>query len=361
MFRSRLNRTIAHWLQSRFGRGLPEVAPPTRGRTIHVIILDGTMSSLEPGQETNAGQTCKLLCEMGNEVSVYYEPGLQWSHWRRAGDVVFGRGINRQIRRAYGYLASRYRPGDRIFLMGYSRGAYAVRSLAGVIDMMGLLRAESATVRNVRNIYRHYECAPDAPVARAFAAVHCHENVEIEMIGVWDTVKSLGLNMPFLWRLSAPRHAFHNHRLGTSVKHGFHALARNETRVAYAPVMWETRPEWNGNLVQMWFRGTHGDVGGHLTNAHATRPLSNIPLVWMLQQAEGCGLPLPNGWLERYPQDPSAPSAGMFSGFGRWFINRRARRVGFDPSEHVHPSVAQAENGPTWGERLWQKAGFDTP
>lgn len=361
MFRSRLNRTIAHWLQSRFGKGLPEVAPPARGRTIHVIILDGTMSSLEHRQETNAGQTYKLLREMGSDVSVYYEPGLQWSHWRRAGDVVYGRGINRQIRRAYGYLASRYHPGDRIFLMGYSRGAYAVRSLAGVIDMVGLLRAEHAIVRNVRDIYRHYERAPDAPAAQTFASAHCHESVEIEMIGVWDTVKSLGLNLPVLWRLSAPRHAFHNHHLGKSVKHGFHALARNETRVAYAPVMWETRPDWNGDLVQMWFRGTHGDVGGHLTNAYASRPLSNIPLVWMLQQAEGCGLPLPEGWLERYPQDPSAPSAGMFSGFGRWFINRRARKVGFDPSEHVHPSVAQVENGPTWGERLWQKAGFDTP
>lgn len=361
MLRSRLNKTIAHWLQGWFGKGLPEVAPPARGQTIHVIILDGTMSSLDPGCETNAGLTYKLLHEMGREVSVYYEPGLQWSHWRRAGDVLFGRGINRQIRRAYGYLASRYHPGDQIFLMGYSRGAYAVRSLAGVIDMVGLLRAENATVRNIRDIYRHYECAPDTPVAKTFARVHCHESVDIEMIGVWDTVKSLGLNMPVLWRLSAPRHAFHNHRLGESVKHGFHALARNETRVAYAPVMWETRPDWQGDLVQMWFRGTHGDVGGQLSGAHATRPLSNIALVWMLEQAKACGLPLPEGWSERYPQDPSAPSIGLFKGFGRWFITRRARKIGFDPSERVHPSVSQAENGPTWGERLWQKAGFDTP
>jgi uncharacterized protein (DUF2235 family) len=321
---------------------MPLAAPPTRGQTTHVIILDGTMSSLEPGDETNAGLTFKLLHEMCGSVSVYYEPGLQWSHWRRAGDVLFGRGINRQIRRAYGYLASRYRPGDRIFLMGYSRGAYAVRSLAGIIDLVGLLRADHANMRNIRDIYRHYECRPGSDAARAFARAHCHEQVEIEMIGVWDTVKSLGLNMPVFWRLSAPRHAFHNHNLGRSVKHGYQALARNETRVAYAPVMWETpsHDDWKGHVVQMWFRGTHGDVGGHLMGANASRPLANVPLVWMLEQAEGCGLPLPEGWRARYPQDASAPSVGTFAGYGKWFITRSARKVGFDPSERVHPSVA---------------------
>ncbi len=340
MVLSRLNKSIAGWLRGRFGKGLAEVAPPVRGQTVHVIIIDGTMSTLEPGDETNAWLTAKLLGEMGTAVSLYYEPGLQWSHWRRGGDVIFGRGINRQIRRAYGYLASRYRPGDRIYLFGYSRGAYAVRSLAGIIDRVGLLRADAATERNIRDVYRHYECTPDSAAAVAFAGVHCHAAVEVEMIGAWDTVKSLGLNMPYLWRLSAPRHAFHNHHLGKSVKRGFHALARNETRVAYAPVMWDTREDWDGHLVQMWFRGTHGDIGGHLTGYDAARPLANIPLVWMLEQAEASGLPLPEGWAGRFAQDPQAPSVGTFRGLGRWFITRKPRPVGLDPSERVHPSVA---------------------
>ena len=361
MLLSRLNKTIAHWLQSRFGRGAPKVTLPHRGQTTHVIILDGTMSSLDPGWETNAGLTYKLLQGGTGNVSVYYEPGLQWSHWRRAGDIVFGRGINRQIRRAYGYLASRYHPGDRIFLMGYSRGAYAVRSLAGVVDLMGLLRAENATVRNIRQVYRYYENDPDAPVAQTFSRAFCHDHVEIEMIGVWDTVKSLGLNLPVLWQFTAPRHAFHNHHLGKSVKHGFHALALDEPRVAYAPVMWETRPDWEGDVVQMWFRGTHGDIGGQISGAEKSRPLSNIALVWMLQQAEACGLPMPEGWQDRFPQDPGAPSIGLFSGLGRWLVNRRARKVGLDPSEQVHPSVAQAPKDPTLADRLWQKVGIDTP
>lgn len=337
---SPLNNRIVHWLQARFGRAMPEVAPPTRGATIHLVILDGTMSSLDEGYETNAGLAYKLLSGKGSDVSVYYEHGLQWSHWRKAGDVLMGRGINRQIRRAYGYLASRYKPGDKIFLMGYSRGAYAVRSLAGVIDMVGLLRPEHATERNIRDIYRRYECGPCTDAAKAFAKIHCHQHVEIDMIGVWDTVKSLGLNAPVLWRLSAPRHAFHNHALGACVKRGYHALARHETRVAYAPVMWESDPAWTGDLEQMWFRGSHADVGGHIGEFMQARPLSNIPLVWMLEKAQAAGLPLPDGWAAQFEQDASAPSCGTWRGFGRLFVTRKQRVVGVDPSERVHPSVA---------------------
>src|SRR6056297_3302622 len=153
----------------------------SRGQVTHVLILDGTMSSLVEGDESNAGLTYKLLSEVsGPSLSVYYEAGLQWQDWRTTPDVMMGRGINRQIRRAYGYLASRYRAGDRIFLFGYSRGAYAVRSLAGVIDRVGLLKAENATERNVRMAYRHYKATPGSPAARKFTRAFCHDTAPIE-------------------------------------------------------------------------------------------------------------------------------------------------------------------------------------
>ena len=348
MLGSQPNRRVARFLSRLFGRGDAKVSPRTRGQTTHVIILDGTMSSLRRGCETNAGLTYKLLRGVPG-VSVYYAPGIQWAQWKQLGDVIAGRGINRQIRRAYGYLASRYRPGDRIYLFGYSRGAYAVRSLAGIIDQVGLLRADAATERNVRDAYRHYEARQLSEAARAFRASQCHPQVSIEMIGAWDTVKSLGLNMPVLWRLSAPKHAFHNHHLGPSVRRGYHALARHETRVAYKPIMWESDPDWPGEeLVQMWFRGTHGDVGGQLGGFEPARPLANIPLVWMLEQAESAGLALPEAWRDRFPQDAGAPSMGTFRGMGRLLVTRRPRRVGLDPSERVHPSLREAPPGPVW-------------
>ncbi|MDV4146029.1 DUF2235 domain-containing protein [Shimia sp. FJ5] len=317
-------------------------ASPRRGPQTHVIILDGTMSTLDPGHETNAGLTYRLLQEMGGAVSIYYEAGVQWANWRTTLDVMMGRGLNGQIRRAYGFLASRYRPGDRVFLMGYSRGAFAVRSLAGIIDRVGLLRAGCATERNVRQAYRLYEGNPEGDAARAFAAHYCHDAVAIEMVGVWDTVKALGLRLPLLWRLTEERHAFHSHALGPSVLHGFHALGLDETREVFAPVLWKSRADWPGHAEQVWFRGTHGDVGGQLGGMEAARPLANIPLVWMLEKAESCGLPLPENWRSRFPCDPTAPSVGTWQGWGKLFLFRRKRSVGLDPSEHVHATAAAA-------------------
>ncbi|WP_372887259.1 DUF2235 domain-containing protein [Shimia sp.] len=334
---SELGKKLLGWL----GRPLRRDHTKARGRgqQTHVIILDGTMSSLEPGQETNAGIAYRLLQEMNGAVTLYYEAGVQWDEWRTTLDVMMGRGLNRQIRRAYGFLASRYRPGDRIFLIGYSRGAFAVRSLAGIIDRVGLLRSYCATERNVRQVYRLYESNPDGDAARAFAAENCYPATEIEMIGVWDTVKALGLRLPVLWRLTEERHAFHNHQLGTIVRHGFQALALDETREVFSPVLWECADDWQGRAEQVWFRGTHGDIGGQLGGIPEARPLSNIPLVWMLDKAEGCGLPLPEGWRDRFETDPEAPSVGTWSGWGKMFLIRKRRIVGRDPSERIHESA----------------------
>ncbi len=315
-----------------------------RGQRTHVIIMDGTMSSLEPGLESNAGLTFNLLSDLNDPaLSLYYEAGLQWQDWRATRDVITGRGINRQIRRAYGYLASRYKPGDRIILLGYSRGAYAVRSLAGVIDQVGLLRASDATERNVATAYRHYQADKPGPVAQDFAAAHCHASVEIEMVGVWDTVKSLGLPMPVFWRLTEPAHAFHNHELGGTIRHGYHALALNETRVVYSPILWSAPPSHEGHVEQVWFRGNHADIGGYLKGFEATRPLSNIPLVWMLENVERHGVTLPNGWQALFPMDAGAPSSSNWQGWTKLFVSRRRRVVGQDRSERLHESVPLEE------------------
>lgn len=321
----------------------------------HVIVFDGTMSLLDDGSETNAGLTFKLLSEQAakGKLTLYYEAGVQWPDWVHTFDVIQGKGINRMIRRAYGFLASRYRPGDRIFLFGYSRGAYAVRSLAGVVDRIGLLRHDHATERMIAQAYRHYQLTPDSEAAAEFARAYCHLNVPIEMVGVWDTVKALGLRLPVLWRLTEPDHAFHNHALGPCVLHGYHALALDETREAFAPVLWRTPPEHQGRVEQVWFRGAHGDVGGQLAGYRPARRLSNIPLTWILAKAEARGLPLPQNWERRFPIHPGAPASGMNRRWGRLFVLRRRRRPGQDESEWLHPSAADHPLGkdlPVLGE-----------
>jgi uncharacterized protein (DUF2235 family) len=285
-----------------------------------------------------------MLRQLGGAVSLYYEPGLQWGNWRSIADVATGKGINRQIKRAYGWLASKYRTGDRVFLLGYSRGAYAVRSLAGVIDLVGLLRSDCATERNIRAAYRHYECTKSTEAAKRFSDAHCHGLVEIEMIGVWDTVKSLGINAPVLWRLSEHLHAFHDHDLSGIVRNGFHALAHDENRVAFSPVLWTTHGGFEGRVEQVWFSGAHGDVGGQLGGFEAARPLANIPLAWMMDRAVECGLPLPEGWKTSLEFDPTAPARGTWRGHGKFLMTRKKRKVGLDASERLHDSIVERKS-----------------
>lgn len=334
---------LRDWFFGLFGRRArtEEGGMRKRGPATHIVILDGTMSSLRRGRETNAGLTFKLLSEVSktSNLTVYYEAGIQWRDWKSTWDVITGKGINRQIERAYGVVASRYRDGDQIVLVGYSRGAYAVRSLAGVIDMVGLVRSDCATVRVIRQAYRHYRVGARSSVAQDFRGLYCHPNVEVEAVAVWDTVKALGLRLPVVWRWVQAQHDFHNHALGDHIRNGFHALAINERREAYAPVMWNCPAGWNGHMEQVWFRGNHGDVGGQVWQHPAARPLANIPLVWMLGRLSACGVPLPDGWQSRFPQDITAPSTGNWRGWAKIFLSRRKRVIGRCVSERIHESV----------------------
>ncbi|PUB16173.1 DUF2235 domain-containing protein [Yoonia sediminilitoris] len=321
-----------------------------RGPATHVIILDGTQSTLDTGHETNAGITFKLLSEASQaaNMTIYYEAGIQWRDWASTWDVMTGKGINRQIKRAYGVVASRYRVGDQIILVGYSRGAYAVRSLAGVIDVVGLLKHDCATERAITQAYRHYRLGGRSKYARAFRDVHCHPDVQIEAVAVWDTVKALGLRMPIVWRWFArDDQDFHSHALGPHVRNGFHALGIDERREAYAPVLWTTPEAWRGRIEQVWFRGNHGDVGGQVGGHLAARPLANIPLIWMLERLEMCGVLLPQGWQTRFVQDVNAPSIGNWRGWSKIFLYRRRRLIGRDGSESLHDTVADRQGQST--------------
>ena len=310
-----------------------------RGAVDHVVLLDGTMGSLCPGEETSIGLIYRMLRRGNPRASVYYGKGLQWQEWRQLSDVMLGWGVDRQIVRAYGWLASRYRPGDRIFLIGYSRGAFAARSLAGIIDRVGLVTAQASTERNIRLAWRYYQADAARPAATAFRRRYCHPTTPVEMVGVFDSVMALGLQLPFLWMLSERHYRFHDHHLGDVVNHGYQALALDETRSVLEPLIWDGEGTGASRIEQVWFRGCHGDVGGQLGLQEASRPLANIPLVWMLERAEGCSMALPDGWRDSFPTDPMAPSVGSWRGWGKMFFLRAPRVVGRDASERIHESA----------------------
>ncbi len=316
-------------------------ASSSAGVRTHVFIVDGTMSRLEPGHETNAGLLWRLLAEAGprRDRTLGYHPGIQGTGLTRLLTIAAGLGINLAIAQGYATLASRYRPGDRIMLFGYSRGAYAVRSLAGFIGRIGLVRRGFATERLIAQAFRHYQNERLGVHGRLFRRRHCHGRVPIEVLGVWDTVAALGLPYPMLSRLAPMATDFHDAGLSHNVRNAFQALALDEDRAAYAPLPWRLDPGWRGRAEQVWFAGAHGDVGGHVWAFPAARPLSNIPLRWMLGRAEACGLALPDRWELRFPIDPAAPAQGCRSGSARLFRHRVPRLAGVSPTETIHSSV----------------------
>ncbi|MFK7944542.1 MAG: DUF2235 domain-containing protein [Paracoccaceae bacterium] len=312
-----------------------------------VFICDGTLSSMESGQETNAGLLYRMMSESGqtNAQRIAYDAGIQGTGWRKWVAAASGLGINLSIEHGYTFLATHYRPGDRIFLFGYSRGAYAVRSLAGMIGKIGLLRREYATERHVHLAFRFYQIGSNSIARQHFSTHRCHTDPPIEMLGIWDTVKSLGLPYPIIHRLAPMATEFHDDQLGPNIRHGYHALAIDEDRTSYEPLLWRLSPDWQGRVEQAWFPGAHGDVGGEVRDLPAARSLSNISLNWMLRRAERCGMQLPADWEDRFLEEPSAPMMGCRRGIARLFLFRKPRNTGGGDGETVHLSIRDRMKG----------------
>lgn len=328
---------------SRTGDSAP-AADPARKPCNHILVIDGTQSRIQDNQETNAGLLYKLLKESHHPEDglLWYHPGIQGHGFWNWVTIASGWGINQAIFDGYAQLAENYNPGDKIYLFGFSRGAYAVRSISGMIGTVGLLRSHNATRDKLRLAFNLYETQANPAARSTFRSIHCHDTTTIEMIGVWDTVKALGLPYPILTYLAPMATEFHSTNISDPVKSGYHALALDEDRTAYRPVIWDLEPGWKGHLEQVWFKGAHADIGGHVWKRPKARSLSNIPLIWMGENAQKHGLTLPDGWQSRFPTDANAPAVGSRAGIGKFFLLRTPRTQGEKPFEYMHSSTGSA-------------------
>ncbi|MBT9373279.1 DUF2235 domain-containing protein [Rhizobium sp. CSW-27] len=249
------------------------------------------------------------LARDGSRQRVYYHTGVgtEGGWWSRIAGGGLGHGLDRNIMSAYAWACRTYQPGAKIWLFGFSRGAYTVRSLGGMIARCGLLDPQASeltsekafwdAVEDLFNIYR--QPADKAPPVVASDELHFHdrsqgqatkESIPIHFIGVWDTVGALGVpdDMALLDLLDDPRrHEFHDTTLSPIVKNARHALAIDERRQSFTPTLW-TGVEDKPDVKQIWFPGVHGDVGG----GYGRSGLSDNALAWMMDEAEDCGLGL---------------------------------------------------------------------
>lgn len=222
---------------------------------------------------------------------------------------VAGRGLFGSMREAYVWLMTRYQPGDRLFLFGFSRGAFAVRSLAGLLAVCGIpplrrrdfsdpdeLREEAMSLANeAARIYRLQSAAEREAEGARFCQTHSCLPGKVWFLGVWDTVGAMGLPSrgPMGW-LTRRRHRFHDVCLGSNVRHACQALAINERRAAFEPSMWQAPcPPEVASVRQVWFPGVHSNIGG----GYVDSGLSDVALRWMMDNAAQRGLQLDENYL----------------------------------------------------------------
>lgn len=343
-----------------------------------VLCSDGTGNTAIKGRGTNVFKLYEALPLEPDKQVAFYDDGVGTERLRplAAFAGAFGYGLSRNVRQLYTALARVYERGDHIFLFGFSRGAFTVRTLAGLIAACGIVdrerrHSEDDLEAAVKEAYRAYRDRYRTPLMRCFRGAPSdqpesvrrvrrelavqHETraglqawqVPIAFIGVWDTVDAVGFPVPFIadaFNTLVYPYKFPNRRLGPRVLRARHALAIDDARHTFHPLVWDERPGPDAGLAdsvpnpepgetptdriqQVWFPGVHSNVGG----GYPKQGLSLVALVWMLDEARACGLEFGRSDADLYRERQNAhdhlydPRAGI--GFYYRFMPRDIDRI----------------------------------
>jgi len=268
------------------------------------IFADGTWNKMDAADKgTNVVKLCAATFkDEAKGQTKFYDAGVGTRWYNRIRGGAFGIGISQNIKDCYAAIVQNWKSHeDEIFLFGFSRGAYTVRSLGGLINFVGIVRDTSA-IDQAYDFYRDAKkIAPRTeedrkkfdPKRKAEFESFCQKNVrdldrraKVKLIGVWDTVGALGIPQSWLnEHLNPFPHEFHSTSLGANVEHAVQAVSIDEKRKAFEPALWDPDPR----VTQIFFAGVHSDVGGGYDD---DRKLGDITLSWMAKHAAKHGLQL---------------------------------------------------------------------
>lgn len=264
-----------------------------------------------------------MLAEHGPDgipQRAFYDQGIGTRWYDRLTGGLIGAGLSENVRDGYRWLTENYDLHDEIFIFGFSRGAFAARSLAGLIATCGLLTPDAPI--SFAQLFERYQRGPEArPIYQLIRMKDEAEQLDFEerallrssyyfrnlikMVGVWDTVGSIGIPFGNFRNISRRALKFHNTRLSRTIEHSYQALAIDEYRQPYWAVLWtEFFPDVPSNaypepdedtrfIEQRWFSGAHANVGG----GYRSDPMPDRPLQWIQDKAAQCGL----GFRQRVP------------------------------------------------------------
>ncbi len=300
-----------------------------------VICCDGTGNEFGiKGGNSNVVRVFLFLRKSDpSEQVVFYEPGIGTQpratiHMGLLAAFVAGYGLTRNIERAYRFLMENYEWGDRVYLFGFSAGAYTVRALAGMLRMCGLLQKGAENL--IPYTTKLYQGAkPDFKAADKFREAFCRE-CKLHYVGIWDTVKTVG------W-FPIGRKALPYMAENEDIRYGRHAVSIDEQRRFCRQNLWtysKANQGREGELEQLWFAGVHSDVGG----GYEETGLSDIALEWVLKGAtERVLRALPN-WDQALQKNPTMPAHnGLWPFF--WVMGGGPRQASGKPP--LHPSAEQ--------------------
>jgi len=281
-----------------------------------VICSDGTGNTAVKGRGTNVFKLFEAVDLNSHRTHpknppqiAIYDDGVGTERFKllKLLGGVAGWGLSTNVKQLYKELARIYDPGDQIFLFGFSRGAFTVRTLAGMIVRCGILDGlrlptAEALHQAVLDTYRAYRVLggydsyltrliggvlgrrdPDRTLETLHRDHVFHPPGKIAFIGVWDTVDAVGMPVIGDWfNRWIYQFKFTSLTLSEDVEHACHALAVDDERVSFTPVLWKLNsPKDAERIEQVWFAGAHSNVGG----GYPKQGLSLVALSWMLRRA----------------------------------------------------------------------------
>lgn len=283
-----------------------------------ILLSDGTGNSAAKVWRTNVWRMFQAIDLKGDKQIAAYDDGVGTSSFLPLAILggAFGVGLKRNVIELYKFLCRNHQQGDQIYGFGFSRGAFTIRVLIGLVLNQGLVKfTDEADLHSKAKMayraYRHERYSPwNLQYPFRLIAVLYDRYLrqyrakqrpidEIEFLGLWDTVAAYGLPVvemtrgvdKWLWPLELPDQGFKD------VKKARHALAIDEERQTFFPVLWNetnqnTKPSGasrstrDEQLLQVWFSGVHSNVGG----GYPDDAMANVSLAWMLAEAKATGL-----------------------------------------------------------------------
>ena len=328
-----------------------------------ILCADGTGNADVKARGTNVFKLYEAIDNNGHKSDpglrpqvAFYDDGVGTSRFiplRLLGGAL-GFGFTRNVKELYTELVRAYEPGDKIYLFGFSRGAYTVRTLAGLIQCCGIINighGESkhldngelkAAVNSCWEAFREKAFtrtessdarasqppdekpwSPDAaPILnKTNAGFLAYEKVNIEFLGVWDTVSAIGAPTIVLRKLVNMLYpmTFSELNVGPGVQAARHAISIDDERLTFHPELWNEEHETDGRVLQVWFPGVHSNVGG----GYPKQGMSLVALDWMMAEAQSRGLrfiDVDRRFIRNHydPQDKLYDSRASLAIYYRW-------------------------------------------